>query len=151
AYLGWFPATETSGTSVDRSRLAYSGVRMSRHVLYLMSMTLLSPNVPNDAFRDYYRRLVGRGMRGNAALGHVAGKLAMVLYGMLKKGRPYDEKRHRRALGLADAEANGSAGQHTVETVEAIVEMPVLPPGFAEEIALDLPTEEGDGPVTPSE
>ena len=42
-------------------------------------------------------------MRPAAALGHVAGKLSVVLYGMLKNMRPYDERMHREQLGLACA------------------------------------------------
>jgi hypothetical protein len=40
-------------------------------------------------------------MRPANALGHVAGKLAIVLYGMLKNMTPYDEAKHRQELGLA--------------------------------------------------
>ena len=40
-------------------------------------------------------------MRPANALGHVAGKLAVVLYGMLKNMAPYDEAKHRQELGLA--------------------------------------------------
>jgi len=39
-------------------------------------------------------------MRPAAALGHVAGKLSVVLYGMLKNMTPYDERMHREQLGL---------------------------------------------------
>ncbi|HEY3058604.1 MAG TPA: hypothetical protein VGL99_06470, partial [Chloroflexota bacterium] len=42
-------------------------------------------------------------MRSAAALGHVAGKLSVVLYGMLKNLTPYDERKHRLQLGLLSA------------------------------------------------
>ena len=41
-------------------------------------------------------------MRPAAALGHVAGKLSVVLYGMLKNMTLYDERKHRRQLGLIE-------------------------------------------------
>jgi len=41
-------------------------------------------------------------MRLASALGHVAGKLSVVLYGMLKNMTPYDVDKHRRQLGLVE-------------------------------------------------
>jgi hypothetical protein len=46
-------------------------------------------------------------MRPANALGHVAGKLAIVLYGMLKNMTPYDEAKHRQELGLAQLDQSG--------------------------------------------
>src|SRR5207249_2090862 len=66
--------------------------------------------------RAYYERLTSRGMRPAKAMGHVAGKLSAVLYSMLKTMTPYDEAKHRRALGLAPV-------QDTV--IEATVEAPL--------------------------
>jgi hypothetical protein len=68
-----------------------------------MTIVLISSKTRPSAFREVYRRLLARGMRPAAALGHVAGKLSVVLYGMLKAGTPYDEAKHRRALRLAPA------------------------------------------------
>ena len=39
-------------------------------------------------------------MKPATAIGHVAGKLASVLYGLLKRGMPYDDATHRQALRL---------------------------------------------------
>jgi len=41
-------------------------------------------------------------MRPASALAHVAGKLSVVLYGMLKNMTPCAEDRHRRQLGLVE-------------------------------------------------
>ena len=118
AYLGWSPQVERSGSSLDSSRLAKSGVRLSRKVLgqMVMIMLMLAPVIRATPFRGYYERLTARGMRPAKAMGHVAGKLSAVLYTMLKTMTPYDEAKHRRALGLAQV-------QETV--IEATVEAPL--------------------------
>lgn len=80
AYLGWYPQLSRSGTSVDETALAENGVRPARNVLGQMTVILLSPTIRPTPFRDVYHRLTGRGMRPANALGHVAGKLSVVLY-----------------------------------------------------------------------
>lgn len=104
AYLGWYPQLNRSGTSVDETGLAKSGVRPARNVLGQMAVILLSSTIRPTAFREIYRRLTGRGMRPANALGHIAGKLSVVLYSMLRDMRPYDETKHRQQLGLPELE-----------------------------------------------
>jgi transposase len=116
AYLGWSPQVERSGSSLDSSKLAKSGVRLSRKVLGQMVMIMLTPAIRTTPFRAYYERLTARGMRPAKAMGHVAGKLSGVLYSMLKTTTPYDEVKHRRALGLAPLEET---------VIEATVEAPL--------------------------
>jgi hypothetical protein len=48
-------------------------------------------------------------MRPATALGHVAGKLSVVLYGMLKNMAPYHERKHREQLGLLGAAVQTSS------------------------------------------
>ena len=100
AYLGWSPQVERSGSSLDSSKLAKSGVRLSRKVLGQMVMIMLAPGIRTTPFRAYYERLTARGMRPAKAVGHVAGKLSAVLYSMLKTMAPYDEAKHRKELGF---------------------------------------------------
>lgn len=100
AYMGWYPRTSQSGSSLNTSGLAFGGVRLTRLTLGQMALTCLSPSVPITPFRQYFDRLVARGMKPATARGHLAGKLAVVIYGMLKTMTPYDEDRHRKALGL---------------------------------------------------
>jgi transposase IS116/IS110/IS902 family protein len=103
AYLGWYPQLSRSGSSIDSSELARRGVRPARNLLGQMTVIMLSSTVRPSAFRDVYQRLTSRGMRPAAALGHVAGKLSIVLYGMLKTMTPYDQRKHRQQLGLLSA------------------------------------------------
>lgn len=120
AYMGWFPRTAQSGTSVNSSGLAVKGVRPTRNVLGQMAALLLTPNMGNTAFRDYYNRLIERGMKPGTARGHLAGKLSVVLYGMLKTNTQYDEEKHRAALRLPKAE--GKPEVISVEISQEIIE-----------------------------
>ena len=44
--------------------------------------------------------MIERHVRPATAVGHLAGKLSTVLYGMLRTLAPYDEAKHRREMGL---------------------------------------------------
>lgn len=100
AYMGWFPKVAQSGTSINSSKLSHKGARLGRRVFGQMALVLISPKVQETPFRIYYDRLVSRGMPAHAALGHLATKLANVLYMCLKTMTPYDEAKHRKQMGL---------------------------------------------------
>jgi transposase len=100
--LGWYPEARESGSSLSTHRLGRSGNRMARRELWLWALDLLSPSRASTPFRDYYLHLRGRGMPGNKAIGHLAGKLISVLFYCLRSGTPYDPQRHSRDLGIAD-------------------------------------------------
>ena len=100
--LGWYPEARESGSSVLKHRLGRSGNRMARRELWLWAWELIRQSHAASPFRDYYRRLRERGMAGNVAMGHLAGKLITVLFHCLRNGTPYDPRRHTRDLGIAD-------------------------------------------------
>jgi transposase len=102
AYAGWFPKVSQSGTSVHSSKLANDGARSLRGALGQMALILLSPKVRATPFRLYHQRLVARGMKPSTAVGHMAGKLATVLYQCLKTKTLYDEAKHRKEMGLQE-------------------------------------------------
>jgi transposase len=122
AYMGWYPRVAQSGSSVNSSGLAKKAVRLSRNVLGQMTAVLLAPTVRTTPFREFYERLVARGMKSGTARGHMAGKLAVVIYGMLKTMTAYDEQKHRKALGLPEpaAESAESSVEAPMELVEAL-------------------------------
>jgi len=101
--LGWYPESRESGTSVAKYRLGEKGNRFARREVWLWVISLLTPKAPPTPFRAYYERLRSRGMRGNVAVGHVAGKLISVLFHCLKGGELYDPLRHADALHLDHA------------------------------------------------
>ena len=59
------------------------------------------------------------------AVGHVAAKVATVLYYMLKAGRPYDEARHRHRMKLPQGP--------TVQVAPLVVSLAVLDAQVIEE------------------
>ena len=85
---------------VHSSSLANDGARSLRNVFGQMALMYLTPHYHATAFYRFYQRLVARGMRKSAALGHVAGKLASVLYHCLKTMTAYDEKKHLQDMGF---------------------------------------------------
>jgi len=109
AYLGWYPQLNRSGSSIESSELAKRGVRPARNVLGQMTVIMLSSTIRPNPFRDVYHRLTARGMRPATALGHIAGKLSVVLYGMLKNMKEYDERKHREQLGLLTSTDQGTS------------------------------------------
>jgi len=132
AYMGWFPKVAQSGTSLNASRLADDGVRLGRNVLGRMALTFLAPRVRETPFRIYHERLVARGMKPSVALGHMAGKLASVLYECLKTHTFYDETKHRKQMGLPVGD-DTTAGvvievpDAEIDTPEVSSEPPSLP------------------------
>ena len=87
-----------------------------------MTVIMLSPTIRATPFREVYQALTGRGMRPASALGHVAGKLSVVLYGMLKNMTPYDERKHREQLGLLRAgdQANSTPVEISLDLVDLV-------------------------------
>lgn len=108
AYMGWFPKLSQSGTSVNSSRLSPKGTRLGRRVFGQMALVLITPSIRTTPFRIYYERLISRGMPAHSALGHMAAKLANVLYMCLKTMTPYDETKHRKQMGLTVENENSS-------------------------------------------
>jgi len=122
AYMGWYPQTNSSGTSANSSRLAIKGVRSGRRVFGQMAMLLLTPNIRETPFRVSYRRWTERSMPGAAAVGHLAGKLCGVIYGMLKTMTPYDEAKHRRELGLVAVQDHAATIEAPLDLVDTLDE-----------------------------
>ena len=100
--LGWYPEARESGSSTSKHRLGRSGNRLARRELWLWAWELITPANADTPFRQYYQRLRNRGMPGNVAMGHLAGKLISVLFYCLRSGNLYDPQRHSRDLGVVD-------------------------------------------------
>lgn len=115
AYVGYCPRQQQSGSSVDSSSLTRGGNRTARSVLFQMIWMSLPRNHKTNPFKEYYSRLVSRGMPPLKAVGHACGKLAAVMYSCLLSNKPYDPTIHRKTLGLSQKGSN-TAG-NTLETV----------------------------------
>ena len=106
-YLGFSAENSKSGTSVDKTRLTYDGVRDTRRVLFQMALVLISPKIGKNVFKEYYNKLIsGRPskclppMPKMKALGHICGKLSQVIYGCLKANTLYNPRIHAKACGI---------------------------------------------------
>lgn len=99
-YVGFSVENKTSGISVRASRLSYQGSRLTRRVLFQMTMYLVSPLGGENPFKVHYHRLVKRNMPRMKAVCNVAGKLAQVMYGCLKYNRLYDPILHSQAMQI---------------------------------------------------
>ncbi|MGA5716480.1 IS110 family transposase [Bacillus bombysepticus] len=100
-YLGVSAENSQSGTSVRSTKQTYSGVRDARRVLYQMSMMMLANGKRKPTvFKAYYDRKVEEGMIKKKAIGHLCGKIANLIYTILKSGQKYDPKIHAAACGI---------------------------------------------------
>ncbi len=75
AYMGWYPKVAQSGSSVFNTGLAKGGVRLTRNVLGQISVVLLAPTMRTTPFREFYEKLVSRGMKPATAKGHMQANL----------------------------------------------------------------------------
>lgn len=80
--------------------MTFSGVRDARRVLFQMAMIIIAMKKQPSVFSSYYHRLVERKMNGKTAIGHMCGKIAKILYMMLKTGQKYDPVKHAQATGI---------------------------------------------------
>ncbi|CAM5789536.1 IS110 family transposase [Brevibacillus borstelensis] len=99
-YLGVSAENKQSGTSVKGTRQTFSGVRDTRRVMFQMALILIAQRGGPNVFAAYYERLLARQMPKMKAIGHMSGKVAKIIYSVLKTGVPYDPKRHAAACGV---------------------------------------------------
>jgi transposase len=106
-YLGVSAENTQSGTSVSGTRQTNSGVRDARRVLYQIALIILASGKYNPTvFKVYYDRKVEEGMSKKKAIGHLCGKIANLIYSLLKNSRKYDPIIHAAAMGVNFEELN---------------------------------------------
>jgi transposase len=100
-YLGVSAENTQSGTSVSGTKQTNSGVRDARRVLYQIALIIIASEKHNPTvFKIYYDRKVEEGMSKKKAIGHLCGKLANLIYSLLKNNSKYDPKLHAAACGV---------------------------------------------------
>ncbi|MEK5176761.1 IS110 family transposase [Heyndrickxia sp. FSL W8-0496] len=100
-YLGVSAENTQSGTSVNGTKQTNSGVRDARRVLYQLALINIANGKNNTTvFKVYYDRKVEEGMSKKKAMGHLCGKIANLIYSLLKNNSKYDTKIHASAMGL---------------------------------------------------
>lgn len=100
AFIGVTPKQKTSGSSVrGRTMMCRMGSRAMRAALYLPSVSAGENNPLLNAFK---KRLLATGMSKMAAIGAIMRKLVHLMYGVLKSGKPFDEKFLQKRLAVQD-------------------------------------------------
>jgi transposase len=90
AFAGLCPNVRQSGTSVRSTRTTKIGNRAIRKSLYMAAIAALRSNAIIRAFAD---RLRERGKRPKEVIVAVMRKLLVLVFGVLKTGRPFDPQR----------------------------------------------------------
>lgn len=90
AFIGVTPRLRESGSSVrGRSMMSRTGHAEMRRALYMPALVALRHN---PAVKLFGERLKARGLAPKAVVGACMHKLAMLVFGVLKSGRPFDLK-----------------------------------------------------------
>lgn len=100
AFIGVTPRLRESGSSVrGRSMMSRTGHAEMRTALYMPALVALRHN---PAVKIFGERLRASGMAPKAVVGACMHKLAMLIYGVLRSGVPFDIKRALPALDIQD-------------------------------------------------
>lgn len=100
AFIGVTPRQRLSGTSVKgRTMLSRTGHQALRNALYMPGLVARRHNDPLRAFGD---RLRQNGLAPKAVIGAVMRKLAHLIYGVIKSGKPFDVTRAMPKLDFQD-------------------------------------------------
>ena len=96
AFAGLSPRTKQSGTSVHAPAvLCKRGNPRVRQALYMAAMVAIRKAGP---LRDFYERLVARGMNGKAALCAVMRKMLTIMRAVLIHETPYDPRWKKQGI-----------------------------------------------------
>jgi transposase len=88
AFIGVTPRQRLSGTSVKgRTMLSRTGHQALRNALYMPGLVARRHN---EALRTFGDRLRLNGLAPKAVIGAVMRKLAHLIYGVIKSGKPFD-------------------------------------------------------------
>lgn len=100
AYLGVTPRQRSSGSSLrGRTMISRVGHSAMRSALY---MPALVAKRYNPVLRDFAQRLLATGMTQKAVLGAIMHKLAHLIYGVIRNGKPFDPTYSNKGLAIQD-------------------------------------------------
>jgi transposase len=86
-FAGLIPAKNSSGKSSGRSYLSRVGSSRLRHALY---MPAVSGSQHNPVLKEFYERLLNRGLHKKQALAAVMRKLLHLIFGVIQTGQRFD-------------------------------------------------------------
>ncbi|MFB9795284.1 transposase, partial [Shinella granuli] len=100
AFLGVTPKQRTSGSSVrGRTVMSKTGSTSLRAALFMPSMVARRHN---PILRQFADRLLATGMAKKAVIGAVTHKLAHLIYGVIRTGKPFDANFLSNRLAIQD-------------------------------------------------
>lgn len=100
AYLGVTPRQRSSGSSLrGRTMMSRTGHTSMRAALF---MPALVAGRHNPLLRDFAERLLATGMAKKAVIGAVMHKLAHLIYGVVRNGKPFDANYLQKGLAIQD-------------------------------------------------
>lgn len=100
AFLGVTPRQRTSGSSVrGRTMMSRTGHSAMRAALYMPALVARRHNPLLNTFAE---RLLATGMAKKAVIGAVMHKLAHLIYGVIRTGKPFDPHYLQKGLALQD-------------------------------------------------
>jgi transposase len=100
AFLGVTPRQRTSGSSLrGRTTMSRTGHASMRAALY---MPAIVAGRHNPLLRTFAQRLLATGMAKKAVVGAVMHKLAHLIYGVIRTGKPFDPEYLQKGLALQD-------------------------------------------------
>ena len=94
--LGVYSSLTQSGASPGRTRQGREGSKRGRRVLFQVCLGCITPNAPDNDFKDYYLRQVAGGKPKMKALVSTMGKLAEIIYHCLEAGELYQYQKEYR-------------------------------------------------------
>jgi transposase len=101
AYLGVTPRQRSSGTSLrGRTMISRVGHSSMRAALFMPAMVATTHN---PILRSFAQRLSAQGMAKKAVIGAVMHKLAHLIYGVIRNGKPFDPTYLPKGLAIQDS------------------------------------------------
>ena len=100
AFLGVTPKRKESGSSLKgRSSLSRAGHSEMRRALYMPALVALRHN---PLVKTFGERIKLTGLAPKAVVGACMHKLAMLIYGVLRSGQPFDVDFEKKKLAFQD-------------------------------------------------
>lgn len=100
AFLGVTPKQRSSGTSLKgRTMISRTGSTSMRAALYMPSLVA---SRHNPILKRFSERLLTTGMAKKAVIGAVMHKLAHLIYGVIRTGKPFDANYCAKGLAIQD-------------------------------------------------
>jgi hypothetical protein len=135
SYFGVFPQEQRSGLSKEgvpkpgrQSGMSRKGNDLARKYLWNAARAGI---VHNPALRALFRRLRGRGVRGDVALGHCMRKLLHLVFAVWKTGQPFDPQHYPWQAPLAGEEKTAGHKPDTARPGSVVTAVPSTIPAPA--------------------